>query len=755
MREYMQSNGIPPVSSGYDILSAKEMGMSFRLLLDELHSKIQGDPEIAAQIKSFKELLSPELFSEYQAIFVSLSQCTKKTRDSHERRYIDLDAHTDAAQIHVWVERLVTHVTETSRLTHEEQESLRGEAHIFFYAVADSLNARSLSLDVREFMRQSKFEKQGEFRKKQTIEDISSVLSAKYRVPREEMRQIVLTQEKITIQGELSVSDVLEVMTYVWKTFEVGKDKRGISKIAAGTIMQQLGKSAAPLQLQGIEITKTDFAMLPLVLFALLDKGSDVLGAWVSSMEEDFKYDVKQRINDLLYNAYFYKDLSELDDVSLGELNRIFDDSRKAALGLVDKVVTELGPLAAGTAFSLSFLIMLHPALAGASIAMMPVVLTIAKRAAKQRLVLLDDMNRAREIADTSLATVQQGLETVRASANVQEALSDTQGIQRMVDELQRKNEKSWIRFGIVQHIVQQTAFGISILSGYLMHKVGLVSPGAIASNAIYAGMLQYRMNQFVHLWFQRLPKDIADIKKMQEFLIDDAQGPESAAEKERIPTTKLQDAGVTLDALSYKGVLRNVSLTIKSGEFVVLTGPSGEGKTTILRHIQGTRKPDVGSVLIGGVESSEIKKYGADGMQTFLVSCTQSPHIFDGKSLFQNVVLWNPNPPSEDDVVRVLEQVGLGKFKSLLTQEVKYMSGGEKVRLGLARGLLRLQGRTEGIVLLDEPTASLDPETASDIRSLLKKLHDTNPGLTIICVTHDEKLVEVGDREVSMRNLT
>ncbi|WP_283679302.1 thiol reductant ABC exporter subunit CydC [Lentilactobacillus sp. Marseille-Q4993] len=180
------------------------------------------------------------------------------------------------------------------------------------------------------------------------------------------------------------------------------------------------------------------------------------------------------------------------------------------------------------------------------------------------------------------------------------------------------------------------------------------------------------------------------------------------------------------------KNIINNLSLTVKRGEKVALLGPSGTGKSTLLKLIIGDELPTDGSVTINGMS---VAKLQAERSRIFGV-LDQNPYLFN-TTVMNNVRLGNPNA-SDDRVKEAVAAVGLqdlieslpDKYNTEVQEAGQRFSGGERQRLSLARLLLQ----DAPIIILDEPTVSLDPITE---RKLLDQVFDLLADKTIIWVTH------------------
>lgn len=184
---------------------------------------------------------------------------------------------------------------------------------------------------------------------------------------------------------------------------------------------------------------------------------------------------------------------------------------------------------------------------------------------------------------------------------------------------------------------------------------------------------------------------------------------------------------------------LDNVSLEIKSGEFVFLTGPSGAGKTTILKMILREILPDSGQVIFDGVDITAIKEKDIPNLRQQMGIVFQDFKVLPERTVTENVeiALAVSSIPQEDwneRVNHVLKLVGLTSRSKLFPSQ---LSGGELQRVSLARALVI----NPKLILADEPTGNLDWKTAEGIMELLEKIN--KEGKTIIMATHHEGIIK------------
>ncbi len=192
---------------------------------------------------------------------------------------------------------------------------------------------------------------------------------------------------------------------------------------------------------------------------------------------------------------------------------------------------------------------------------------------------------------------------------------------------------------------------------------------------------------------------------------------------------------------------LHDAALTVEPGETVALTGPSGCGKSTLLSVILGLRRPDAGKVSLGGVDLADID---LDAWRGHIGWVPQRPHLF-ARSVADNVRLGRA-AASDAEVAAALDAAGLTEVvrrlpdgaETLLGEGGAGLSAGERQRISLARAFVR----DAPLLLLDEPTASLDNETEAEVLSAVRTLVE---GRTALIVAHRPALAALADRVVAL----
>ncbi len=189
-----------------------------------------------------------------------------------------------------------------------------------------------------------------------------------------------------------------------------------------------------------------------------------------------------------------------------------------------------------------------------------------------------------------------------------------------------------------------------------------------------------------------------------------------------------------------------DISLTIRSGEFLSLLGPSGCGKTTTLRMIAGFEHPDTGDIEVAGESVLGVPPYRRQVNTVF-----QAYALFPHMSVAENVAygLEQRRTPKAEIRERVAEALDLVKMRSFANRKPNQMSGGQQQRVALARALVN----KPSVLLLDEPLGALDRQLREEMQLELKLLQ-SRLGISFVFVTHDQgEALSMSDRIAIMRS--
>ena len=183
---------------------------------------------------------------------------------------------------------------------------------------------------------------------------------------------------------------------------------------------------------------------------------------------------------------------------------------------------------------------------------------------------------------------------------------------------------------------------------------------------------------------------------------------------------------------------LKNINLTIDDGEFVFITGRSGSGKSTLMKLLLKELEPTSGRIIVNDMDLGKMPRRYVPKYRRILGVVFQDFRLLKDRSVFENVafaqrVIGVSPKRIRESVPAMLKMVGLSsKYKS----NPRQLSGGEQQRVALARALVN----RPDILLADEPTGNLDPQTAEEIMNLLAEINER--GTTVLVVTHNKEIV-------------
>jgi len=195
---------------------------------------------------------------------------------------------------------------------------------------------------------------------------------------------------------------------------------------------------------------------------------------------------------------------------------------------------------------------------------------------------------------------------------------------------------------------------------------------------------------------------------------------------------------------------LRDVSFSIEAAELVFLTGRSGAGKSTLLKLIPAIERPSSGSVIVNGQNVGALKRAAIPYLRRNLGLVFQDQKLLYDRSVYDNVMLplsFSTHAPREAArrARAALDKVGLLEREKANPVQ---LSGGEQQRLAIARAVVN----RPAVLVADEPTANLDPESAARVLDIFVAFNQV--GVTVLLATHDQGLVErYGKRVLNLRD--
>ena len=191
--------------------------------------------------------------------------------------------------------------------------------------------------------------------------------------------------------------------------------------------------------------------------------------------------------------------------------------------------------------------------------------------------------------------------------------------------------------------------------------------------------------------------------------------------------------------------VLQGISLEMKDGDFAVILGASGSGKSTFLNVISGLERPDSGKVLYDGLDITALSDDELTAFRKENVGFIfQQYYLLPNMSVDKNVKM-GADLAGNKDYRTVIEAVGLGEKLHKYPGE---LSGGEQQRVSVARAL----AKRPGVLFLDEPTGALDEQTGRQVLDYICKLQKEYD-ITIIMVTHNLNIAEMADTVIKMNS--
>ncbi|MCC5912371.1 MAG: cell division ATP-binding protein FtsE [Clostridiaceae bacterium] len=195
------------------------------------------------------------------------------------------------------------------------------------------------------------------------------------------------------------------------------------------------------------------------------------------------------------------------------------------------------------------------------------------------------------------------------------------------------------------------------------------------------------------------------------------------------------------------KGIqaLTNINLTIKKGEFVFLVGPSGAGKSTFIKLLLKEAEPTEGQIIIEGQDITKLSRRKIPNLRRNLSVVFQDFRLLPNKTVYENIafameVIEASPKEIRRQVPMILGMVGLSDKAKQYPHE---LSGGERQRVSIARSIVN----NPSILIADEPTGNLDPETAWEIMKVLKQIN--RRGTTILMATHAKDIVDIMQQRV------
>ena len=210
----------------------------------------------------------------------------------------------------------------------------------------------------------------------------------------------------------------------------------------------------------------------------------------------------------------------------------------------------------------------------------------------------------------------------------------------------------------------------------------------------------------------------------------------------EMMNVTKKYNKGIT--------AINNLSIQIKDGEFVYVVGPSGAGKSTFIKMMYHEEKATKGRIRVGKYDLMKIRDRQIPYLRRYVGVVFQDFKLLQHKTVYENVAYaMEVIEKSPREIKRRVEDVlELVNLKHRMNNFPNELSGGEQQRVAIARAIVN----TPGILIADEPTGNLDPETSMEIMDILERINEQ--GTTIVMATHNSQIVnEKKHRVIAIEN--
>jgi cell division transport system ATP-binding protein len=202
--------------------------------------------------------------------------------------------------------------------------------------------------------------------------------------------------------------------------------------------------------------------------------------------------------------------------------------------------------------------------------------------------------------------------------------------------------------------------------------------------------------------------------------------------------------SGVTKDYDNLTAV-RDITFSVEKGEMLFVTGPSGSGKTTLLKLIYHAEKPDAGTISVAGWETGQLKESSIPFLRRNIGIVFQDFRLLQNKNVFENVAMaLRIRGMNEKEIkARVYETLKAVNLRHKADVFPRRLSGGEQQRVVISRAIVA----EPTILLADEPTGNLDPDTAEGVMRIFKEINAK--GTTILIATHNRELFRNSGRRV------
>ncbi|MBO5433192.1 MAG: ABC transporter ATP-binding protein [Clostridia bacterium] len=334
--------------------------------------------------------------------------------------------------------------------------------------------------------------------------------------------------------------------------------------------------------------------------------------------------------------------------------------------------------------------------------------------------------------ATSILHDIIKGIRIVKSFGNEEREIEKFSKVSKKLADISSSNEKYWaVTFPLVGNFMALGEFLVLLIGGKMVLD-GTLTLGELTRFNLYLGFLYAPLR-----WMSLFPRRVADcatsLVKIYEILDEEPQMVSTEKPEKLEASGAIDFNGVTFGYKSYEPVLKNVNLHINSGEMIGLVGHSGAGKSTMINLCMRLYDPSLGSITIDGVD---IRNIPQDELRKNIGVVFQETYLFSG-SVFDNIA-YARHDATLDEVIAAAKAANAHEFitklpdgyNTVIGENGHSLSGGERQRVSIARAILK----NPKILILDEATSSLDPETEIKIQEALARLIE---GRTTIAIAH------------------
>ncbi len=344
--------------------------------------------------------------------------------------------------------------------------------------------------------------------------------------------------------------------------------------------------------------------------------------------------------------------------------------------------------------------------------------------------------------ATSILHDIIKGIRVVKAFGNEEREIEKFSKVSKKLRDISASNEKYWaVTFPLVGNFMTLGEFLVLLIGGKMVLD-GTLTLGELTRFNMYLVFLYAPLR-----WMSMFPRRLADcttsLVKIYEILDEEPQTAKTENDVKLDASGALELQNVTFGYKSYEPVLKNVSLSINPGEMIGLVGHSGAGKSTVINLCMRLYDPNLGKITIGGVD---IRDISPKELRDNIGVVFQETYLFSG-TIYDNIAYARADA-DYDEVIAAAKAANAHEFitklpdgyNTVIGENGHSLSGGERQWVSIARAILK----NPKILILDEATSSLDPETEIKIQEALSRLIK---GRTTIAIAHRLATLKNADR--------